>query len=176
VHLTRPLACEARLCLGLAADCELEAISSLVGSGAFKTHNCTVWLGHGGNVTPLHYDLCHVSRKHSDGVPCASPKVAPLAQGLLVQIRGIKRFTYIHPDDSRHVYQRPDRPEVSRVDYCLWKAGASSPEGIRITHLLRMHGATPIMHARASVLNGKGRPLRPRSKHFVVLHVLCSSH
>jgi len=126
-----------------------------VGSGAFKTHNCTVWLGHGGNVTPLHYDLCH---------------------GLLVQIRGIKRFTYIHPDDSRHVYQRPDRPEVSRVDYCLWKAGASSPEGIRITHLLRMHGATPIMHARASVLNGKGRPLRPRSKHFVVRHVLCSSH
>ena len=92
----------------LLADLELAPLAALVGSGTPKIGNCTIWLGDGGNVTPLHYDLCH---------------------GLVVQVRGVKRFTYVHPDDSRHLYQRPERPEVSRVDLDAWQLGAETAAG-----------------------------------------------
>ena len=64
--------------------------------------NCGVWFGAAGNVTPLHYDLCH---------------------GFLIMIRGVKTFTIFHKDDFRAMYQRSDRPELSRVNLDAWYAG-----------------------------------------------------
>ena len=64
--------------------------------------NCGVWFGAAGNVTPLHYDLCH---------------------GFLIMIRGVKTFTIFHKDDFRAMYQRRDRPELSRVNLDAWYAG-----------------------------------------------------
>lgn len=40
-----------------------------------------------------------------------------LCHGFLVQARGTKIFTLVAPDEWRSMYPRPDRPELSRVDY-----------------------------------------------------------
>lgn len=49
----------------------------------FKQKNCTIWISTKGNITPLHYDLCH---------------------GLLCQVYGTKRVTLYHKDDFRSLY------------------------------------------------------------------------
>ena len=69
----------------------------------FKDENCGVWLGTAGNVTPLHYDLCH---------------------GFLVQVLGTKTVTYFEPDDYRNLYQRKEHPELSQVDFDAWRREA----------------------------------------------------
>ena len=66
----------------------------------FKDDNCGVWLGTAGNVTPLHYDLCH---------------------GFIVQVLGTKTVTYFEPDDYRCMYQRKEHPELSQVDLDAWR-------------------------------------------------------
>jgi hypothetical protein len=38
-------------------------------------------------------------------------------------IRGVKTFTIFHKDDFRAMYQRSDRPELSRVNLDAWYAG-----------------------------------------------------
>lgn len=53
------------------------------GGAALRDANCGVWLGSAGNITPLHYDLCH---------------------GFLVQVIGTKTVTYFEPDDFRRLY------------------------------------------------------------------------
>ena len=105
-EVPRPRAyARAPLAGGLVEDVQLSELAAIFlgdAHASFKLDNCGVWLGSAGCVTPLHYDLCH---------------------GLLVQVRGVKRFTYFNPDQSRNLYPRPDRPELSRV--------------------LRVHGSNP---------------------------------
>jgi len=79
----------------------VDAVASIFGEPV-KLKNCGVWFGAASNVTPLHYDLCH---------------------GFLIQIKGVKTFTVFHPDDFRAMYQRPGRPELSRVNLTRWYAG-----------------------------------------------------
>jgi hypothetical protein len=73
----------------------------------FKDENCGVWLGTAGNVTPLHYDLCH---------------------GFLVQVLGTKTVTYFEPDDYRYLYQRKEHPELSQVDLDAWRRQESGAQ------------------------------------------------
>eukprot|EP01043_Picozoa_sp_COSAG02_P063253 COSAG02_NODE_8917_length_2401_cov_1.577324_3_plen_241_part_00 len=113
---------------GLRAEVELQDLHQLVGgddndarssgtrAGAhdisasrpiFKDENCGVWLGTAGNVTPLHYDLCH---------------------GFLVQVLGTKTVTYFEPDDYRYLYQRKEHPELSQVDLDAWRRHESGAQ------------------------------------------------
>ena len=90
---------------GLRAEVELRYLENMVGGdgcagSVFKDENCGVWLGTAGNVTPLHYDLCH---------------------GFLVQVIGRKTVTYFEPDDYRCLYQRKEHPELSQVDLDAWR-------------------------------------------------------
>ncbi|MDA8539127.1 cupin-like domain-containing protein [bacterium] len=105
---------------GLRAEVDLRDLQQLVGEtdsdirssgpsgdakggtrrSVFKDENCGVWLGTAGNVTPLHYDLCH---------------------GFLVQVLGTKTVTYFEPDDYRYLYQRKEHPELSQVDLDAWR-------------------------------------------------------
>ena len=106
-----PMYSRAPLAAGLRAEVDLTGLAALVGgaaavggvetgaSGVFKDSNCGVWLGSGGNSTPLHYDLCH---------------------GFLVQVIGVKTVTYFAPDDFRCLYQRAGQPELSNVDLDCW--------------------------------------------------------
>ena len=81
---------------GLRAEVTLDALEELVGGAAgahtFNEHKCGVWLGSGGCVTPLHYDMCH---------------------GFLAGVRGVKHFTYFAPEDFRRLYPRPEQSETS---------------------------------------------------------------
>lgn len=52
----------------------------------FRQHNCTVWVGTKGNITPFHYDLSH---------------------GFLCHIKGRKVVTFYHKDDYKSVYPNP---------------------------------------------------------------------
>jgi hypothetical protein len=83
----------------------------------FKLSNCGVWVGSAGNLTPLHYDLCH---------------------GLLVGVIGKKMVSYFggaaysdqdEVDYSRCMYRRDDAPELSNVDFDAWRCGAGVPAG-----------------------------------------------
>lgn len=78
----------------------------------FKLANCGVWVGSAGNLTPLHYDLCH---------------------GFLVGVIGTKVVSYFggatysdqdEVDYSRCMYRRDDAPELSNVDLDAWRCGA----------------------------------------------------
>ena len=86
----------APLASGLRTEVDLDALEELVGGCAgaqcFKEAKCGVWLGSGGCVTPLHFDLCH---------------------GFLAGVRGTKHFTYYAPDDFRRLYPRPEQTETS---------------------------------------------------------------
>ena len=76
---------------------QLESCDSTVFQLPFKKENCTIWVGSGGNITPLHYDLCH---------------------GFLCQIAGTKKITLFHKDDFRSLYPNPTthpNKTVSRV-------------------------------------------------------------
>ena len=88
------------LAAGLRAEVDLAGLEQLVGGDVFKDENSGVWLGTAGNVTPLHYDLCH---------------------GFLIQIIGTKTITYFEPDDYRCLYQRKENPELSQVDLDAWR-------------------------------------------------------
>lgn len=50
----------------------------------FKKNDCAVWFSTAGNITPLHFDLCH---------------------GLLCQVIGTKKIIMYHKDDYREMYQ-----------------------------------------------------------------------
>ena len=93
--------CRAALTEALAKDIDVSAVADLCGL-RLKLENCGVWFGSRSNVTPLHYDLCH---------------------GFLIMIKGTKTFTMFHKDDYRSMYQRKDRPELSRVDLDAWLRG-----------------------------------------------------
>ena len=69
-----------------------ELASGAAGMQSFTEAKCGVWLGSGGCITPLHYDLCH---------------------GFLVGVLGTKRFTYFAPEDFRALDSRPDELETS---------------------------------------------------------------
>lgn len=84
----------AELVASMASASGVERVSEIFGEEA-KLRNCGVWFGAAGNVTPLHYDLCH---------------------GFLVQVRGVKTFTVYHPDDWRAMAPRKNRPELSRIN------------------------------------------------------------
>lgn len=79
----------ARLEGGLREEVSLDPLEALVGGtvGAHKFNEakCGVWLGSGGCITPLHYDLCH---------------------GFLVGVLGTKHFTYYSPEDFRAIFPR----------------------------------------------------------------------
>jgi hypothetical protein len=52
--------------------------------------------------------------------PARSPshmRADDLCHGFLAGVRGKKTFTLVHPDEHRCMHARPDRPEISRVDY-----------------------------------------------------------
>lgn len=76
--------------------------------GGFKQANCGMWASAAGNITPLHYDLCH---------------------GFLVQIVGRKRWTLFSPDDYRLLYPSSSidpNPLSSQVSIEQWYAGDAS--------------------------------------------------
>ena len=95
------------LAAGLRAEVELGDLEEMVGGAVFKDENSGVWLGTAGNVTPLHYDLCH---------------------GFLVQVIGVKVVTYFEPDDYRCLYQRAQHPELSQVDLDAWRREEAEAE------------------------------------------------
>eukprot|EP00128_Syssomonas_multiformis_P012160 Colp12_sorted_trinity150504_noHs@23182 len=74
-------------------------------NGDFKDDLCGVWMSTQGNITPLHYDLCH---------------------GLLCQVRGSKRFYHMHPEEHRNLYPREaiePNPLSSRMSVERWRDG-----------------------------------------------------
>ena len=97
----------APLASGLRSEVDLSGLETLVGGKVFKDANSGVWLGTAGNVTPLHYDLCH---------------------GFLIQVLGSKSITYFEPDDYRCLYQRAENPELSQVDLDAWRRGEDREE------------------------------------------------
>ena len=90
---------------GLRDAVDLRVIEELMGGVNAKAACCSVWLGLAGNITPFHYDLCH---------------------GFLAGVVGSKVFTLVSPDAWRSMYPRPDRPELSRVDYEAAREGEKS--------------------------------------------------
>jgi len=75
---------------------------------ATKLKNAGVWLGSDANVTPFHYDLCH---------------------GFLVQVLDTKTFTFVEPPQWRCMYPRDLSPELSQIDFEVWRGedGAEQP-------------------------------------------------
>ena len=98
----------APLCGGLREAVDLGPLETLMAGAVPSEHCCSVWLGSSHNITPFHYDLCH---------------------GFLSGICGSKTFTLVSPDDWRLMYARPDRPELSRVDYEAVREGKASVAG-----------------------------------------------
>ena len=71
----------------------------------FVKKNCTVWVSTKGNITPLHYDLCH---------------------GFLCQVSGIKKVTLFHKDDYRLLYPNETTHQnrtASKIDLKAFQAG-----------------------------------------------------
>ena len=62
--------------------------------GGFKLSNCGVWLGSAGNVTPLHYDLCH---------------------GFLIGVLGTKVVTYY----GGSAYAEQDEVSLPAFNHCF---------------------------------------------------------
>ena len=90
----------------------------------FRKHNCTVWVGTAGNITPLHFDMCH---------------------GLLCQVIGVKRVTFFHKDDYRSVYPTSyghiNRAASQLIDYKGYSSGDKVSEGCKTNGKL-MHPIT----------------------------------
>jgi hypothetical protein len=65
-----------------------------------------VWIGSQGNITPLHFDMCHA---------------------VISQVRGRKSALLVAPSDSHNVYPfsraSPQGPRCSRVDVVQWRSG-----------------------------------------------------
>lgn len=93
-----------RLVLGEGAAEEQQA--------TFKDNLCGVWISTHGNITPLHFDLCH---------------------GFLNQVRGRKRVTLFAPDDAMYLYRSlpgSENPFASRVCLDEWMSGCERQRGL----------------------------------------------
>lgn len=101
---SRRIYCRLPLLPEFLADMDLPHDLTGVESG-FKLANCGVWMSSSGNITPLHFDLCH---------------------GFLVQVTGEKQWSYFEPDDFRSLYPASSvdpNPLSSKVQLDRWLAG-----------------------------------------------------
>ena len=125
---------------GLRSAVDLSPIEALMGSGAPKPACCSVWLGPGGNVTPFHVRrplvspnppfACVLGAARLDfGGRVSVSAQYDLCHGFLAGVVGVKAFTLVSPEDYRCMYPRPDRPELSRVDYEAMRLSETSEAG-----------------------------------------------